>query len=469
MKYINVILFLAVIFTGLSSYILKMKWPTKISYEEKRRLAAYPEFDTDSVNIVHDGSFASKYVKYTESFDKYAADIDEFMDDQFQLRNEFISIADIIRQYKGLELKSKEGKIFKPKRKTNLPDQKNSDPNKVIPPEFLDEFQEQYSGDLLILDGAVYALNGGSKAMSKKYAGMVSEYAEKLKGKARVFSCVAPLSSAFIPVQKYRKYNGLQQATLYAIRANLTNGAIFSDVIGEMNNHGNEKMYFGTDHHWNALGAYYGYVAFCKSAGLTPVPLEKMDKRTKYGFLGSMYQHTRDLSVKEHPDTFTYYIPKVAATGLIYNSNNFNNPRKCKLFYHTSSGGNMYSTFIGGDNPLTKFTTTTKNGKKCVVVKNSYGNAFTVYLVSHYEEIYVVDLRYSNHNLIELIEDNKINDLIFAIGMYGAMGNGSISLMKRLATNKGGGNPISNVPVQSADTIPNPVIKPEEQDSTSTP
>lgn len=123
----------------------------------------------------------------------------------------------------------------------------------------------------------------------------------------------------------------------------------------------------------------------------------------------------------------------------------------------------MYSTFIGGDNPLTKYTTGTKNGRKCVIVKNSYGNAFSVYLVSHYEEVYVVDLRYSNHNLIQLIEDNHINDLIFAIGMYGAMGDGSIGLMKRLATKKGGGDPISNV--NPTDSIPSPAIIPKEQDT----
>src|SRR6218665_3466265 len=286
MKYVNVILFFAVIFSGLISYIVIP--PRKISYEEKRKLAQFATFELDSTK--KNSSFILTYVNYTDAFAKYSDSIDEFMDDQFIFRNECVYVADLIKQYKGLHFESKEGRIFKPNKK-NIAQTKKEDKNQVVAPEFLDEFQEQYSGDLLILDGSVYALNGGSKAMSKKYAAMVSDYADKLKGKARVFSCVAPLSSAFIPVQKYRKYNGLQQATLYAIRSNLTNGAIFSDVIGEMNNHGNEKMYFGTDHHWNALGAYYGYVAFCKSAGLTPVPLDKMDKRTKYGFLGSMYQH----------------------------------------------------------------------------------------------------------------------------------------------------------------------------------
>lgn len=432
MKYINVILYFAVIFTGLALYIIIPD--KKISYEEKRKLAVLPTLTTET------------YLKgqYTDSIDAY-------MDDHLPYRKELIMVADFIKYYKGPHFENKtEGKIFVAKKQ---PKKKTEDPLEVKTPEFLDEFQEQYSGDLLILNGSVYALNGGSSKMSKRFADMVNEYAYKLNGKAKVYTCVAPLSSAFIPAQKYRKYNGLQEKTLQAIHANLR-GAVFCDVFGELNAHGNEKLYYGTDHHWSARGAYYGYVAFCKAAGLKPVPMSNMERKVKYGFLGSMYQHTRDESVREHPDTFEYWIPKSTATGLRYDAYNFDRPRSHKLFYHTSSGGNMYSTFIGGDHPLLKFTTGIKNGKKCVVVKNSYGNAFAVYLVSHYQEIYVVDLRYSKHNLIELIEQNDINDLIFAIGMYGAMGNGSIQLMRKLSTQKGGGGPITTV----SDSISKPVL-----------
>ena len=63
------------------------------------------------------------------------------------------------------------------------------------------------------------------------------------------------------------------------------------------------------------------------------------------------------------------------------------------------------------------------------------GNAFVVYLVSHYEEIYVVDFRYSKHNMVSLIRDNKINDLIFGMGMYGAMSRGTIQMMRNLGLN----------------------------------
>ena len=105
-----------------------------------------------------------------------------------------------------------------------------------------------------------------------------------------------------------------------------------------------------------------------------------------------------------------------------------------------------------------KITTSVKNGKKAAIVKNSMGNAFCVYLISHYEEIYVIDFRYSNHNLIDLIEKNKINDLIFALGMYGAMSNGTINMMRRLAVNNGVPKYVPPVVASDTNKIVLPVI-----------
>jgi hypothetical protein len=162
-----------------------------------------------------------------------------------------------------------------------------------------------------------------------------------------------------------------------------------------------------------------------------------MEKRVKYNFIGTLYNHTRDLSVKENPDTMEYYVPKVNASAVQFPKAGFKRPMKSHVFYHDASGGNTYSTFIAGDHPLMKITTDVKNGKKAVVIKNSYGNAFVVYLISHYEEVWVVDFRYSQHNLVSLIRDNKINDLIFGLGMYGAMSGQAISMMRNLGKQSG--------------------------------
>ena len=409
---INTIFFITAILSMASLYFILPE--NKLSSIEKRKLATIPELT---------------FSNYTSGL--WANSMEKFIDDQFPFRDKLIEMADFINACKGIKLENQEKVFVSPRKKRQN--------RTMIKGEeiYLDDFDEAYSGSMLIINGSVYPMGGGSPVMSKYFCKMVNEYANILQGRTRVFSAVAPLSSAFIPVLKYKKYNTQNKQTLLAIKNNLANGAIFCDVFDELDRHSNEKMYFSTDHHWNAKGAYYAYVAFCHGAGIAPIELNKMEKRTKYNFLGSLYQLTKDPSVKANPDSMEYFIPRVKTTAVRYGKNNFENPIKTNVFSHQNSGGNSYLTFLGGDAPLIKITTDVKNGRKAVVVKNSMGNAFAVFLISHYEEIYVVDFRYSNHNMLKIIENNKVNDLIFALGMYGAMSKGTINMMRNLATNNG--------------------------------
>jgi hypothetical protein len=265
--------------------------------------------------------------------------------------------------------------------------------------------------------------------MGRPFAAMVNEYAANLAGSCTVYSAVAPLSSAFIPVQKYAHYNTANKNSLLAIKAALSPQARFCDVFAAMDAHFGEQMFYGTDHHWNARGAYYAYTAFCQAAGIKAVPLEAMRYERKKPFLGSLYDLTKDPVVAQHPDTLELFIPNVETQAVRYGPVGFNKAYATKVF----GGANNYVAFLCGDAPLIKITTNVKNGRKAAVVKNSMGNAFAVYLISHYEEIWVVDFRYSGHSLMDLIAERQINDLIFGMGLYGAMSNGTINMMRNLA------------------------------------
>ena len=412
-KKINVVLFFLIVVGFPLALILFPK--QKRSSEEKRNLAEFPVFTGEN---------------YLNGL--WAHQIDKYLDDHFPFREDFIHATPLFHQAKGFQLPNSERVVVVKKKK----DPKVKEEIEKDTMAFLDAFEENFSGSMLIIDGCVYPLGGGSPKMSKYFAKMVSDYAANFPN-IRVFSAVAPLSSAFIPVAKYRHFNGQNKRTLLAIKENLTNGAIFSDVFEELNNHSSTKLYFGSDHHWKPLGAYYGYVAFCKSAGFEPVSLDKMTKKVKYNFLGTMYQYTQDPSVLAHPDTMEYWEPMVQTEAVNFGAYGTSKGMKAKVFYATSSGGNTYSTFLGGDQPLMRIKTSVKNGKKAAVIKNSMGNAFTVYLISHYEEIWVVDLRYAKQNLTQILQENNINDLIFAVGMYAAMSHGTIGMMRQLATQSG--------------------------------
>ena len=80
----------------------------------------------------------------------------------------------------------------------------------------------------------------------------------------------------------------------------------------------------------------------------------------------------------------------------------------------------MYSVILHGGKPLTEIQTENKNGRKAVVVKESFGNAFSPFLVAHYETVYIVDQRYFELNLLDFIKQNGVTDLIFINNVFAA-------------------------------------------------
>lgn len=72
-----------------------------------------------------------------------------------------------------------------------------------------------------------------------------------------------------------------------------------------------------------------------------------------------------------------------------------------------------YLAFIGGDYPLTRIISSNRNGKRILVVKDSYGNAMAPFLALHYQEVFVIDYRSFDSNIIDFLRKNNVNDLLF--------------------------------------------------------
>ena len=77
-------------------------------------------------------------------------------------------------------------------------------------------------------------------------------------------------------------------------------------------------------------------------------------------------------------------------------------------------------SFMGGDLRTVKVNTSTRNGRRLVILKDSYGNALPGYLFHSFEEIHVVDFRYFTRNIKSYVEDNRITDVLFANNMMHA-------------------------------------------------
>ena len=72
-----------------------------------------------------------------------------------------------------------------------------------------------------------------------------------------------------------------------------------------------------------------------------------------------------------------------------------------------------YSLFLGGNHALVTIKTGVSNGRKLAVVKDSYAHAFIPFLANHFEEIYVVDLRYYHADVLTYLNEQNISELLF--------------------------------------------------------
>ena len=72
----------------------------------------------------------------------------------------------------------------------------------------------------------------------------------------------------------------------------------------------------------------------------------------------------------------------------------------------------MYEVFFGGNWPMVRITGGAENGRRLLVLKDSYANALLPFAAADYEMIAAVDLRYYLGSLTELIQTEGITDVL---------------------------------------------------------
>lgn len=194
------------------------------------------------------------------------------------------------------------------------------------------------------------------------------------------------------------------------------------NAVKPLMEHAGEKIYFSTDHHWTQRGAYYVYKAFANNKGFTIPELSSFTTSNSTNHVGSFANFAKGTPVEEklraNPELLERFMPSVEAWGEAYNDMYMRERRSSVSA--VSEKVNAYSCFIGGDNPLTVFKTNVNNGRKLVIIKESFGNAFATWALNNYNCVYVVDPRKFNgfggnnqrFNLVEFYNMTDFDDLV---------------------------------------------------------
>lgn len=313
-----------------------------------------------------------------------------------------------------------------PPEETQAPDggeQPEDEPDEDLEiPELPDDAVVEQLSAVLTIDNAAYEYYNFVRDYADTYTSAINRAAEQLEGISKVYSIIVPNSMGIcVPEDVQEQANTSdQKAAIEYMNACLSSQVTAIPVYNTLLKHSleGEYLYFRTDHHWTALGAYRAYEEFAQAAGFTATPLEQYISHTYEGFLGTFYNTTKSEAMAKTPDTVYAYEPSST------NNIHITTTELSDWLYliignvDNASAANKYGTFIGGDNPYSYIENPNlDDGSAVMLIKESYGNAFAPFLVENYQYVYIVDYRYisqvDSRTLTQLCQDLNVHDVLF--------------------------------------------------------
>lgn len=235
----------------------------------------------------------------------------------------------------------------------------------------------------------------------------VKKYSELL-GDTNVYAMLVP-TAADILADKLPPFTSEydQEALLNRVAGLL--GDNFIDTRDELTRHKEEYLYYKTDHHWTALGAYYAYRAWAQAKG-NPVR-EQEDYKISKGseeFFGTLYSK---VNIRMPADTVLLY-DDGRSYRVEYDMDG--KPHNSMFSMERLSEKDKYMVYLDGNHAFTQIQQQGQNrtGKKLLVIKDSYAHTFVPFLAQDYDEVIMVDFRYNKMPVSAIIENYGITDIL---------------------------------------------------------
>lgn len=393
--------------------------PTQaVSATEGRALAPWPAFTFEDL----------KSGLYTRALELYVAD-------HFPLRDDFVGFTAQVRSRFGIRrdatvyatstgaLGGFEATDWRPPAATDEPEtaverafgEPDSDAGdiEIVDSDVVDAGTEAIAeatekGGVVIHAHRGMMLLSATDDTARAFARVLATYAAAFPT-LRVYAVIVPGAGAFYLPASHRDRGADERHNLETIRKALPSTIHWVDVLGALEQHTREPIYYRTDHHWTGLGAFYAAQAMVEAAGLPAATYEAYDWKTlEVPTLGSLSRMTQDPELAQLEDVTTYPQPRVAVQAVAYAGPRYDVPRK-RAFLDPNAEG--YLVYLGGDVPLMAAKTEVKNGRRALLVKNSFGNPLGPLLLPHFEQVVVVDYRHYFGTIASLVKRFRITDV----------------------------------------------------------
>lgn len=174
------------------------------------------------------------------------------------------------------------------------------------------------------------------------------------------------------------------------------------------------KYFYKTDHHWNYKGSYLAYTDIVNMM-TNDDPIKNGNKQClNYKISGS--KAVMGAVTNLYKEDFCFYNFSIPEHQSLING------KKEEYGFvgediSSDVSGLSYSSYYGGDNGVVKISYN-NNNKNLLIIGESYDNAITKILSTHFNDTYNVDLRNyerensEKFNIEKFIEDNNIDDVL---------------------------------------------------------
>lgn len=411
------------VFFGFLSMVDKNK---TVSEQENRKLAEKPKFTFSSL-------FSGEYTVAFENF----------YSDNFPMRGFFINcntkINDVFTRFSG-----ENGDVVVSTEKhdsdfvgegVDLLGEKKKQGMKENTAAVTPDSEATVSGSILITGQRALEIYTHNDTSANRYASVINKTAKSMPKDVKFYSMLCPTAVEFYGTAKYREGQYSQRESIKKIDSLLDKSIIKVDAYSNLVDAVDDYIYFRSDHHWTARGAYCGYKAFCDVSGNSAPALESFTTHNIDGFLGSLYKATYSSVLSNNPDSVECFELAVDAMNIVYPDGKMNPSEGVSTYVVASqvNDSNKYLAFIAGDQPVEKIVTSVKNGKKILVIKESFGNAFVPFLCNNYEEIYVVDPRWVEMNLADFVTTNGIQEVLAINYIFATSNNTYCSALSKMS------------------------------------
>ena len=292
-------------------------------------------------------------------------------------------------------------------------------PDESIQEESIEIIYGETFNNIYVYGDTAVTLLGGSSSNEAKFAEIINQYKEKLGNSINLYTAIVPTYVDF-----YKNGDGNRVTTAHQdqiinnIYSLINDSVITIDVYSTISSHIDEYLYYRLDPNWTPLGAYYAYYEIAKSMGFEPTALDDFEKGYIEEYAGENYRNVKLTQLLNNPDSITFYkVDKLFPSTVNHYYTDGTERIDTQMVYSSVSNPLSYGYMIYGDRGYySNAFTENKNGKKILVLKDDSGISLAPFLVAHFEEVHIADIRhfksYSNQTLETFISENEITDVL---------------------------------------------------------